>query len=409
MLGPDWCCLLGGLLALTSCQKGPDRAQEAREATVEDVLVETLQVKDFDIPLSLDLWPEKTDTVTFTCDANSSGKAFLERLLGVTLEPTVFCEGCSGYRLIAQPTDEERREGIPVPPDADPDDRAIPGLYVRNHWFDRRNGSIRTVVLHGTCFSLPHTLAVFTRKEPVRVGAHYVVTTKETLVAVFPNGEERKLVVEPGIVLSIVPEEHVAYHAGMSFWQGEEKLNVSSIGIELVNRTNDEPHWNFCSYPSEQIEAVVRLVKHMTQRYKIPPTHVVGHGDVSPSRKTDPWLLFPWETLFAKGLGMGLNSDDKAGGDGEPIPNSITLNDMAPLLRSIGYTGPSVRDSLEAFRLHFWPLWTEGGRALDNEHVRHVYARIYQKEITREEYVVLKRLAAKFGRKEPPCFESHVP
>lgn len=242
--------------------------REASEATAQDVSFEAIQVENLPLSVRINLWPEGIEVVELTHDANCLGRTFLEHLLGVTLEPTVFCEGCSGYRLQAQPTEDEIQNGLSVPPEADPDERALAGFYVRNHWFDRQGEAIRTLVLHGTCSNLPKTLALFTRGKPVRVGAHYIVTTNETLEFVFPTGERRQLIIQPGIVLSVVPEAYMARHAGMSFWKGAVELNASSIGIEVVNRTNDKDHWNFCCYSNHQIEVLCRLIKYLSAKIR---------------------------------------------------------------------------------------------------------------------------------------------
>ncbi|MCU6406054.1 N-acetylmuramoyl-L-alanine amidase, partial [Enterobacter quasiroggenkampii] len=37
------------------------------------------------------------------------------------------------------------------------------------------------------------------------------------------------------VVLQLVPEGNEAWHAGKSHWRGENSLNKSSIGVEIVN------------------------------------------------------------------------------------------------------------------------------------------------------------------------------
>lgn len=46
---------------------------------------------------------------------------------------------------------------------------------------------------------------------------------------------EKDLNTQGGEVIYLVPENNIAYHAGVSFWNGEEKINQISIGIEHVN------------------------------------------------------------------------------------------------------------------------------------------------------------------------------
>lgn len=102
--------------------------------------------------------------------------------------------------------------------------------------------------------------------------------------------------------------------------------------------------------------------------------------------------------LFAQGIGMGVNATDQRALSkvSKKIPDSITLNDATPLLRRVGYTCPSPRDALEAFRMHFWTFWSEG-QTLSNKNVKQVYESVYQEAITKDEYAILSFLAEKYG------------
>ena len=95
----------------------------------------------------------------------------------------------------------------------------------RNH-FEVRKGPVRYLVMHYTVGNARRTIDIFTNPDTV-VSSHYVVKEKE------PSNN-----IKGGQLIRIVPEDHVAYHAGISFWQGHEGLNKQSIGIENVNRTS---------------------------------------------------------------------------------------------------------------------------------------------------------------------------
>jgi len=102
------------------------------------------------------------------------------------------------------------------------------------------------------------------------------------------------LVHEDGRVLRMVAEDKRAWHAGKSHWRGVTDINSASIGIEIVNPGHE---FGYRPFPDEQINAVVRLVSEIKDRYEITRGDVVGHSDIAPARKRDPGELFPWYRL----------------------------------------------------------------------------------------------------------------
>ena len=60
------------------------------------------------------------------------------------------------------------------------------------------------------------------------------------------------VVFEDGRIVQCVPEERRAWHAGMSFWAGEEDINLCSIGIEIVNPGHE---FGYSDFPLRQIHA----------------------------------------------------------------------------------------------------------------------------------------------------------
>jgi AmpD protein len=91
-----------------------------------------------------------------------------------------------------------------------------------------------------------------------------------------------------GALLQFVPCARRAWHAGASSWEGQERCNDFSIGIELEG-TDTLP------YAAAQYVLLVRLLKALRRRYPI--RHVVGHSDRAPGRKTDPGPAFDWARL----------------------------------------------------------------------------------------------------------------
>lgn len=102
------------------------------------------------------------------------------------------------------------------------------------------------------------------------------------------------LVAEDGQIVRMVAEDKRAWHAGGSHWRGVTDVNSASVGIEIVNPGHE---YGYRPYPDEQIDAVIRLVADIKDRYGITRGNVVGHSDIAPTRKQDPGELFPWGKL----------------------------------------------------------------------------------------------------------------
>ncbi len=99
------------------------------------------------------------------------------------------------------------------------------------------------------------------------------------------------LVRRTGEVVQYVPFHRRAWHAGTSSWQGRERCNDYSIGIELEG-TDHTP------YESTQYAMLARVIAVLCRSYPgLTPGRVVGHSDVAPGRKSDPGPAFDWPRL----------------------------------------------------------------------------------------------------------------
>jgi N-acetyl-anhydromuramoyl-L-alanine amidase len=101
------------------------------------------------------------------------------------------------------------------------------------------------------------------------------------------------LVRRDGTLVQYVPLHLRAWHAGVSSYQGREKCNDFSIGIELEG-TDESP------YMPAQYASLSRLIAALCAAYpQLSPTRVAGHCDIAPGRKTDPGPCFDWPRLHA--------------------------------------------------------------------------------------------------------------
>jgi AmpD protein len=79
-----------------------------------------------------------------------------------------------------------------------------------------------------------------------------------------------------------------AWHAGVSTWEGRERCNDFSIGIELEGS-------DFETFEHPQYETLESLISSIKNHYPI--RGVAGHSEIAPGRKTDPGPYFDWSRI----------------------------------------------------------------------------------------------------------------
>ena len=130
-------------------------------------------------------------------------------------------------------------------------------------------------------------------------------------------------------IVQLVPFNIVAWHAGVSQWNGVVGLNQASIGIEMDNagamsRVGDKfvtwfgkeyaanevmlaehKHgggvrpWH--AYTEVQIERALELAELLVNHYSL--EDVLGHEDIARGRKQDPGPAFPLASIASCALG----------------------------------------------------------------------------------------------------------
>ena len=100
------------------------------------------------------------------------------------------------------------------------------------------------------------------------------------------------LIRRDGSVIQFVPFGRRAWHAGDSRFRGESTCNDYSIGIELEG-ADDDP------YADAQYRTLAPVLHAIMTTYRrIAPSHIAGHCDVAPDRKTDPGPAFDWLRMY---------------------------------------------------------------------------------------------------------------
>ncbi len=130
----------------------------------------------------------------------------------------------------------------------------------------------------------------------VIIHSSYNALTPDTFSVAGILREYRKYDVSPhyiigrkGKIYRLVRDRDIAYQAGVSrLPDGITNVNAVSIGIEIVNTPHDPP-------TPAQYSSLASLVKCLDGRYHI--KYVLGHKDIAPKRKTDPWM-FDWKMFF---------------------------------------------------------------------------------------------------------------
>lgn len=136
-----------------------------------------------------------------------------------------------------------------------------------------KNRSINTVIIHssynalgGDYYSLSKLLEEY---KEYGVSPHYLIDRE-------------------GEIYQLVKDQNIAYHAGESKMpDGRSGVNDFSLGIELMNTESS-------NFTENQYQSLKKLISFLGEKHKI--TSVLGHDQISPGRKTDPWN-FQWSKI----------------------------------------------------------------------------------------------------------------
>ncbi len=234
-----------------------------------------------------------------------------------------------------------------------------------------QNSRINYLVIHATSENFAESLRLLTVRSANPVSSHYLV----------PEINDPTYAEEVLRVYSLVPEQRRAWHAGVSFWAGEEALNNRSIGIEVVNEFKcsgtDVPLSEInlaavdCVFPDfseQQIVLLIDLIKQILARNPdINPIDVVAHSDIAIMRKSDPGPKFPWQRLYNEGIGIWPDSEAVARFMERFKLASPSAGTVQTALLALGYqvdvTGAwdqQTRFAVRAFQLRFRPTGYSG-------------------------------------------------
>jgi N-acetyl-anhydromuramoyl-L-alanine amidase len=95
-----------------------------------------------------------------------------------------------------------------------------------------------------------------------------------------------------GDIVQFVPFDKRAWHAGQSSFEGRNRCNDFSIGIELEGT-------EIIPYTETQYQQLAKVVKTLLKTYTgLSSENIAGHSDIAPGRKTDPGDSFDWDKFY---------------------------------------------------------------------------------------------------------------
>jgi N-acetylmuramoyl-L-alanine amidase len=196
-----------------------------------------------------------------------------------------------------------------------------------------------------TVFKLsPNHGAAFKTPNPDTLVIHFTAgasldSSARTLSDPASKASAHLVIGRDGKIAQLVPFDTVAWHAGVSSFQGRTGFNQYSIGIEIdnagrlsqtasgnfltwfskpipkkdavqaVHRNESKATW-WHAYTETQIERVFEVCALLVERYGI--KLIVGHEEIAPGRKTDPGPAFPLDRMRDRLLGTGRNEEGAA-------------------------------------------------------------------------------------------------
>lgn len=199
-----------------------------------------------------------------------------------------------------------------------------------NHYRPRVE-EIKYIVIHCSAPTPEEQLAIL---DELGLSTHYIISAN-------------------GLLTELLAPERVAYHAGKSRWYDStgESLNGSSIGIEIENPSLGQEKG---SYSAACMKKLYALLRYLCEKYNIRPENIVGHSDISPTRKPDPGAAFPWRRLHQQNLIPWYD-----------LRSLSEETDEEQLLQIIGYDTADLAAARYAFCRRFMP-W-EGAIETDIE------------------------------------------
>lgn len=183
---------------------------------------------------------------------------------------------------------------------------------------------IKVLVIHYTADNFDVSLATLTDKE---VSSHYLIPEQPPRYQHKPR------------IWQLVPEEDLAWHAGVSYWRGSTRINDTSIGIELENRGWQKTAGvkSFTPFHPEQIAALIRW-RAISSPATTSRRRMWSPMRISPRSAKTIRGRYSWQQLAQQGIGAWPDEQRVAFYlNGRPASEPVDPEIVLDLLSRYGY------------------------------------------------------------------------
>lgn len=121
------------------------------------------------------------------------------------------------------------------------------------------------------------------RERPLRQQTNFIILhtteapSESSVNKLSANGECHYMIDPYGRIYRVIDSRRVAYHVGVSMWNGRVNLDDCSIGIEMVG-------YHDKNLSAQQYASLAGLLRELKLQYKIPDERVMPHSMVAYGR-----------------------------------------------------------------------------------------------------------------------------
>ena len=217
--------------------------------------------------------------------------------------------------------------------------------YKSPNFNHRKISEISMIIIHYTSLKNEEEAVSYLCNPINKVSSHYLVS-------------------QNGNIYSLVNEKYRAWHAGISRWNNIKDINSISLGIELdFSYSNSN-----CKFSKKLMKSLCLLVQHLSNKFKIHPSNILGHSDVAPYRKIDPGPKFPWRNKCLRKFSF--------------LPNNIKKEHKSKFIKWFKNYGIINKEKKALFILNF--IGYDISKAINNKKNLKFLIRIYQSHYLQE-------------------------